>query len=149
MAEHSEKQLHHQNSSLGRFQDYLREFVYGGIDGSITTFAVVAGAEGAGLSSAIVIIMGFANLIADGFAMSIGSYLSSKSERDIYNRHKATEYWEVDNIPEAEREEIREIYKNYGFEGEMLEKIVEVMKCHWKDRWTLIDCWTLNSRNFY
>jgi len=134
LVSHSEKQLHNQSSSLGRFQDYLREFVYGGIDGSITTFAVVAGAEGAHLSSSIVIIMGFANLIADGFAMSVGSYLSSKSEREIYNKHKKTEYWEIENIPEAEKEEIRVIYRNYGFEGELLERVVEVITSD-KDRW--------------
>lgn len=57
----------------------LGELVYGGIDGTITTFAVVAGSVGAGLESRIVVILGFANLLADGFAMSIGAYLSSKS----------------------------------------------------------------------
>ncbi len=62
------------------FEKYLAEFVYGGIDGSITTFAVVAGAVGAGLETSIIIILGFANLIADGFAMSVGAYLSAKSQ---------------------------------------------------------------------
>lgn len=59
---------------------YLKEFVYGGIDGCVTTFAVVAGATGANLSSGIIIVLGFANLIADGFSMSVGNYLSVKSE---------------------------------------------------------------------
>ena len=58
---------------------YLKEFVYGGIDGCVTTFAVVAGATGAGLDSGIIIVLGFANLIADGFSMSVGNYLSVKS----------------------------------------------------------------------
>jgi vacuolar iron transporter family protein len=58
---------------------YLKEFVYGGIDGSVTTFAVVAGATGAGLHSGVIIILGFANLVADGFSMSVGNYLSVKS----------------------------------------------------------------------
>lgn len=61
-------------------EKYLAEFVYGGIDGSVTTFAVVAGAVGAGLETDIIIILGFANLIADGFAMSVGAYLSAKSQ---------------------------------------------------------------------
>ncbi len=60
---------------------YLPEFVYGGIDGAITTFAVVAGATGANLSSDVIIILGFSNLIADGFSMSIGNYLSSQSDQ--------------------------------------------------------------------
>ena len=59
---------------------YLKEFVYGGIDGCVTTFAVVAGATGAGLNPGIIIVLGFANLIADGFSMSVGNYLSVKSE---------------------------------------------------------------------
>ncbi len=69
------------------FEDYLGEFVYGGIDGAITTFAVVAGATGARLSTAVVIILGFANLVADGFSMGVGSYLSSKSELELGRKH--------------------------------------------------------------
>lgn len=65
------------------FEEYLREFVYGGIDGAITTFAVVAGATGAGFSATVVIVLGVANLIADGLSMGVGSYLSSKSELEI------------------------------------------------------------------
>lgn len=65
---------------------YLGEFVYGAIDGSVTTFAVVAGAAGAGLSPEVVVILGFANLLADGLSMSIGSYLSAKSEFDLLKR---------------------------------------------------------------
>ena len=116
------------------FRTYLAEFVYGGIDGSVTTFAVVAGAAGAELSSAIVLILGFANLFADGFSMSVGAYLSNKSEAENYARHKANEYHEVEHTPEDEKAEIREIYSNKGFEGELLEEIVEVITAN-KDRW--------------
>jgi len=123
----SEAQLHHQNTKIARYSDYLGEFVYGGIDGSITTFAVVAGSAGADLSVQVVLILGFANLFADGFSMSVGNFLSVKSEIDNYNKHKRTEYWEIDNIPEAEKEEIREIYVKKGFKGEMLEKIVDTI----------------------
>ena len=62
-----------------QFSPYLKEFVYGGIDGSVTTFAIVAGATGAGLSPGVIIVLGFANLIADGFSMSVGNYLSTES----------------------------------------------------------------------
>lgn len=61
-------------------EDYLSEFVYGGIDGAVTTFAVVAGATGARFDNKVLLVLGFANLIADGFSMGVGSYLSSKSE---------------------------------------------------------------------
>ena len=65
-----------------KYEAYLGEFVYGSIDGSVTTFAVVSGSVGAGLDSAVIIILGLANLLADGFAMSVGAYLSAKSDRD-------------------------------------------------------------------
>ena len=129
-----EDKLHGTDSRWSKFQDYLGEFVYGGIDGSVTTFAVVAGAAGADLSSSVIIILGFANLFADGFAMSIGSYLSTKSEQDNYNKHEKIEYWEVDHLPEKEREEIREIYQAKGFEGALLEQVVDKITED-KDRW--------------
>ncbi len=132
----SQEQKHHGSKYplINRFQEYLGEFVYGGIDGSVTTFAVVAGAAGAALDSQIVIILGFANLIADGFAMSVGSYLSTKSEKENYQKHEKIEYWEVDNLPEKEKEEIRDIYRAKGFEGEILETIVNTITAD-KDRW--------------
>lgn len=130
----TETELHEGNVNLGGLKKYLGEFVYGGIDGSVTTFAVVAGASGADLSISVVLILGFANLIADGFAMSVGNYLSTRSEIDDYNNHLKIEYWEVDNLPEKEEEEIREIYREKGFEGELLEKIVKVIIAD-KDRW--------------
>ena len=131
---HHEDKLHHGSGWLNKWQDYIGEFVYGGIDGSVTTFAVVAGSAGANLDSSVIIILGFANLIADGFAMSVGSYLSNKSEQESYDKHERIEYWEVDHLPEKEREEIREIYEEKGFEGELLEQVVEVITAD-KDRW--------------
>ncbi|WP_421898742.1 VIT1/CCC1 transporter family protein [Marinoscillum sp.] len=131
---HREAHIHGEKHFFSKFQDYLGEFVYGAIDGSVTTFAVVAGAAGAGLDSAVVIILGFANLIADGFAMSVGSYLSTKSEQQNYHKHKQIEYWEVDHMPEKEREEIREIYAAKGFEGDLLDQVVATITAD-KDRW--------------
>jgi VIT1/CCC1 family predicted Fe2+/Mn2+ transporter len=130
----SESTLHNRSFALKKLQNNLGEFVYGGIDGSVTTFAVVAGSAGAHLDSSVIIILGFANLIADGFAMSVGSYLSSKTEKENFERHKSIEYWEIDNVPELEREEIREIYAAKGFEGQLLEQVVEKITED-KDRW--------------
>lgn len=64
-------------------EDYLREFVYGGMDGAVTTFAVVTGAAGANLGIRVILILGFANVLADGFSMAVGSYLSEKSDQDL------------------------------------------------------------------
>ena len=132
--EHYEGKLHQEIRFLRNSQNYLREFVYGGIDGAVTTFAVVAGAVGASLDISIIIILGFANLLADGFSMSVGAYLSAKSEKENYLKHRDIEYWEVDNIPEKEREEIVEIYRAKGFEGRLLEQVVDVIVSD-RDRW--------------
>lgn len=67
-------------------EDYLKEFVYGAMDGAVTTFAVVAGATGARFSTTVIVVLGFANLIADGFSMGVGSYLSTKSEHEILQK---------------------------------------------------------------
>lgn len=77
------------NPLLSKLYLYLGEFVYGGIDGTITTFAVVAGSVGAGLDTNVIVILGFANLLADGFAMSIGAYLSANSERDKHPKQSS------------------------------------------------------------
>lgn len=130
-----EFKLHNSGSGVfAKYQEYLGEFVYGGIDGSITTFAVVAGAAGASLDSSIILIMGFANLFADGFSMSIGAYLAAKSEKEFYRNQEKIEYWEVDNIPDKEKDEIREIYRHKGFEGNLLEQVVDVITAD-RDRW--------------
>lgn len=133
-AKPSEQNLHHGHNKLSKYQDYLGEFVYGGIDGCVTTFAVVAGSAGAGLGSDVILILGFANLFADGFAMSVGSYLSAKAEKENYEKHKRREYWEVENWREKEIEEVREIYANKGFKGALLEQVVSVITAD-KDRW--------------
>ena len=129
-----ETEIHLVSSRFGKLQEYLREFVYGGIDGAVTTFAVVAGGFGANLDPGILIILGFANLLADGFSMSVGAYLSAKSEKDNYDKHEKIEYWEIENLPEIERSEIQDIYKAKGFKGELLEKIVDHI-CSDKDLW--------------
>ena len=134
MANPAEEHIHGASSGLQKIQEYLGEFVYGSIDGSVTTFAVVAGASGAHLDSSVVIILGFANLIADGFAMSVGSYLSTKSELQNYEKHKQIEYWEIDNLRDVEVQEVRDIYIAKGFEGELLEQVVAKITED-KDRW--------------
>ncbi|MDT0686878.1 VIT1/CCC1 transporter family protein [Autumnicola psychrophila] len=129
-----ESKLHSQGKVLFLNKDYIAEFVYGGVDGAITTFAVVAGAEGANLGITVVIILGIANLIADGFSMSVGNFFSTKAERDLYEKHKEVEYWEIENLREKEVAEIREIYSAKGFKGELLEKVVAVIIAD-KDVW--------------
>ena len=113
---------------------YLGEFVYGAIDGTVTTFAVVSGATGASLSPIIVVILGFANLIGDGFSMACGNLLSERSQRDYINKERRREEWEIENVPSGEKEEIREIFRKKGFKGKDLERAVDII-CSDKKIW--------------
>jgi len=106
---------------------YLRDWVYGGIDGAVTTFAIVAGSVGASLSSKVILILGVANLLADGFSMAAANYSGSKSENEDYARLKAIEEKHIAVEPDGEREEIRQIFSQKGFAGEQLESLVSLV----------------------
>ena len=113
---------------------YLRDWVYGGIDGTVTTFAIMAGVVGASLSSSVVVILGIANLLADGFSMAAANYTGTKAEQDEYQQLRDMEERHVALAPEGEREEIRQIFKAKGFEGDALETAVGGITDH-QDRW--------------
>lgn len=105
----------------------IENFVYGAIDGAVTTFAIVTGVVGASLSPSIIIILGFANLLADGFSMAIGNYLAVKTQNEFIQRERKREEWEIDNRIEEEQQEIREIYGKKGFKDELLNEIVRII----------------------
>lgn len=115
-------------------QSHLKDFIFGAIDGTVTTFAVVSSVAGAGLSSGIVIVMGLANLFADGFSMAAGNFTGTRAENQSVRKHRREEEEEVDNHPDDERAEVREIFRAKGFEGELLEQVVEVITSDRK-RW--------------
>ena len=106
---------------------HFEDFIYGSIDGSVTTFAVVAGTIGASLSPSIVLILGFANLFADGFAMAVGNYQATKARIEFVEKEKEKEEWKIDHLADEERQEIRDIYANKGFKDQLLEDIVKVI----------------------
>ena len=107
--------------------NYLGDFVLGAVDGTVTTFAVVAGAAGAELGGNVAIILGLANLFADGFSMAVGNYLSTKADRQIVDHVRQVEEMHIDTVPAGEREEVRQIFATKGFSGELLDHIVEVI----------------------
>jgi VIT1/CCC1 family predicted Fe2+/Mn2+ transporter len=74
-----------------------------------------------------VLILGFANLFADGFSMAVGNYLATKSQKEYIERERRREEWEIDNLAEQEKQEIRDIYTNKGFKDEILEEIVRII----------------------
>ena len=113
---------------------YLRDWVYGGIDGTVTTFAVVAGVVGAELSTKALLILGAANLFADGFSMAAANFSGTRAEIEEYEQVRRMEERHVDIAPEGEREEIRQIFRAKGFEGEALDSAVDVITGQ-RERW--------------
>ena len=107
-----------------RGYEYLGDAVLGGIDGCVTTFAIAAGAIGGGLPGFVVVILGFANLLSDGFSMAVSNYMRAKSDRDRLEETRHMEERHIELIPEGERQEIRQIFVDKGFSGEVLEKVV-------------------------
>ncbi|MBI5754417.1 VIT1/CCC1 transporter family protein [Candidatus Peregrinibacteria bacterium] len=114
--------------------NWIADFVYGGIDGAVTTFAVVAGVEGASLAVPVILIMGFANLFGDGFSMSVGKYLSEKANLEQYEKIRQIEFRHLKEKAEHERGEIREIMAKYGFKGKDLERAVKIITSN-PDAW--------------
>lgn len=121
LAEHI--QIEHKQN---RFSHYIREILFGGIDGIITTFAVIAGFSGAALSNeattqlsfVVVLLFGLANLLADGVSMGLGNFLSVRSDQSLYKEAQKKEEYEIDNNTELEIEETVTILMQKGFNEE-------------------------------
>jgi len=113
---------------------FIGNMVYGGLDGIITAFAVVSGVMGASLSSGVLLILGAANLLGDGFSMGVGAFLSMKSEREYYNQERQRESWEVEHFPESEKKELEVIYQKQGYPDADAKKLIEI-KSKDKTRW--------------
>lgn len=126
---HSLYHSHHPEDIMRRLNDeksknHIKDFVYGAIDGTVTTFAIVAGVVGANMPKTAIIILGVANVLADGFSMAASNYLGTKTEADEMNMLIDFETEQIKNDPEGEKEEIRQIYLAKGFTGEVLEQTI-------------------------
>lgn len=120
--------------AAGPRTSYLRDWIYGGIDGSVTTFAVVTGVSGAQLSPSIILILGAANLLADGFSMAASNYTATRTERQEAEHLRIVESRHIETNAEGEREEVRQLLASKGFSGTELTRAVEVITSD-KDRW--------------
>jgi len=112
----------------------LRDAVLGAIDGSVTTFAIVAGVAGAGLPPFIIVVLGLANVLADGFSMAAAAYSGSQAEQDNFRRIRKTEERHIQDYPLGEWREAREILAQKGLSGRVLDEATNaITKDH--ERW--------------
>lgn len=129
--EEAEDALHRLNRGV-----YIGDFIYGASDGITTTFAVVAGAAGATLSPAIVIILGIANLVADGFSMGASNFLSIRAQNEFAHTQRNKEEWEIEHYPQQERSQLKALVKKkWNVSDEFAGQIMEAVAKD-PDQWT-------------
>lgn len=102
----------------------LPEIILGGQDGLVNVLGVILGVAAATISSKIVIVAGLAATFAESVSMAAVAYTSKLAEADYYQSELERERYEIDHVPEGEKEEIRALYENYGFKGKVLDEIV-------------------------
>ena len=105
----------------------LKPIIFGGLDGILTSFAIVAGATGGTLSPSVVLILGFSNIFADALSMGVGEFLSSKAENEWILSERRREQWEVENYPEGEIREMVDIYESRGMERADAQLVIATM----------------------
>jgi vacuolar iron transporter family protein len=124
--------LHHEDHLQS--SDMLTDIVIGMSDGLTVPFALAAGLSGAVDSTAVIVLAGVAEIAAGSIAMGLGGFLAGKTEQDHYNSELKKEYWEVDHLPEKEKEEVREFFETLGLSKEVQDKVVDELTKD-KDRW--------------
>jgi len=106
---------------------FLKPLIFGGLDGILTSFAIVAGAAGGSLPIPVVLVLGFSNIFADALAMGVGEFLSSKAENEWILSERRRENWEMENYPEGEIREMIDIYETRGMTREDATMVIQTM----------------------
>ena len=125
---------HHLHEQHLKSSDFITDMVIGMSDGLTVPFALAAGLSGAVDSAAIVTTAGVAEIVAGSIAMGLGGYLAGQTEQEHYEAELKREYDEVERVPEREKEEIREVFEDYGLSPEAQEIVVEAIAKD-KDKW--------------
>ncbi|MGF1606513.1 MAG: VIT1/CCC1 transporter family protein [Rhodothalassiaceae bacterium] len=133
--EHSREAIAHRLAT-GRPPSYVRDWVQGGIDGAITSFAIVAGAVGGGLGARVIVILGLSSLVADAVSMAAANFSGTRAEAEERTRLLRQEERHIARDPAGERREIEEIYRRKGVHGAELSRLVDILvadKARWID----------------
>jgi VIT1/CCC1 family predicted Fe2+/Mn2+ transporter len=117
-----------------RSSDFITDIVIGMSDGLTVPFALAAGLSGAVQSNSVVITAGIAEIVAGSIAMGLGGYLAGKTEQEHYQSELEREYNEVENVPEKEKEEVKQVFAQYGLNGSA-QNIIAAELAKDKDKW--------------
>ena len=124
---------HHHEQHL-QSSDFITDIVIGMSDGLTVPFALAAGLSGAVASNTIIATAGIAEIVAGSIAMGLGGYLAGRTEIEHYDAELKREYDEVERVPEREKEEVREVFAEYGLSPYLQDEIVEELAKN-KDKW--------------
>jgi len=121
---HDNRKSEEMHQSEGGF---LKPIIFGGLDGILTAFAIVAGSAGVALDPSVILILGFSNIFADALSMGVGEFLSSKAENEWILSEREREKWEVENYPDGEVKEMIDIYVKKGMERNDATMVIETI----------------------
>ncbi|MFZ2096004.1 MAG: VIT1/CCC1 transporter family protein [Anaerolineales bacterium] len=117
-----------------RANETVRDIVIGMADGLTVPFALAAGISGAGAATNIVVLAGLAEIAAGSIAMGLGGYLAARTDFEHYTTEQQRENWEIDHLPEREKEEVADVFRNYGIADVHIQPIVAAMSKN-REQW--------------
>ncbi|WP_435356035.1 VIT1/CCC1 transporter family protein [Emticicia sp. SJ17W-69] len=126
---HDPHHEHHLQSS-----EFITDIVIGMSDGLTVPFALAAGLSGAVASNSIIATAGIAEIVAGSIAMGLGGYLAGRTEIEHYDAELKREYDEVERVPEREKQEVKDVFAEYGLSPHLQDEIAEELAKD-KDKW--------------
>ena len=134
---HPRDLTHHSSADPHRRASALADIILGGQDGLVNVLGVILGIAAATSDPRIVLVAGLAATFAESISMGAVAYTSTLAEADFYESERAREYRHIQEVPKLEREEVRQLYQDKGFQGELLDRIVDTITTN-KDVWVAV-----------
>jgi predicted membrane protein (TIGR00267 family) len=134
---HADDLHHHSNMDPHKQASTLSDIILGGQDGLVNVLGVILGVAAATGDAYIVFVAGLAATFAESVSMGAVAYTSTLADADYYESEREREYRHIQEVPTLEKEEIRSIYEEKGFGGELLDRIVETITSN-KDVWVAV-----------
>jgi len=108
----------------------VKPLVYGGLDGTLATFAIVSAVYGGGLHWTVALVMAPASLLAEAISMGVGDYASTRAEQELVRGERKREEWEFDTYPEGEQQEMAELLSQRGVPAPEAKQVISILSRH-------------------